>query len=145
MVLAASRAALGLDSAASTMAGRWRYSSPAEPEFGAPDSQKATWGTSQSTAMRHASRTIAYHFANNDCLGGVALGQRHGRWGTPVASIWCRTCGSGQYLIDMQRSHLAAILLLFFLIVLINRFMVGGSWTGSGRTRLRAEARCKDR
>lgn len=48
MVLAASRAALGLDSAASTMAGRCRYSSPAEPEFGAPDSQKATLETGQS-------------------------------------------------------------------------------------------------
>lgn len=34
-------AAVGLDSAASTIAGRWRYSSPAASEFGAPDSQKA--------------------------------------------------------------------------------------------------------
>lgn len=43
MVAAASLAAVGLDSAASTMAGRWRYSSPALEELGAPDSQKAVW------------------------------------------------------------------------------------------------------
>lgn len=145
MVLAASRAALGLDSAASTMAGRCRYSSPAEPEFGAPDSQKATLETGQSRAVRHSSGIVAYHFADNNGLRGIALWQRHGRWGTSVASIGRRTYGTSQYVVDTQKIRIAGILLLFFLIWLINRFMVGGSVTGSGRMRRRAEAQCKSR
>lgn len=47
MVLAASRAAAGLDSEASTMAGRCRYSSPALFAPGAPESQKADYRSRQ--------------------------------------------------------------------------------------------------